>query len=125
MPKFIVQEHDAPDHLHWDFRLERDGITKSWIVTKGVPLEEKIKRLGIMTPDQKLAPKIEETPPDSEWGEGEVKTWDSGTYEIQDELEQGKQKKKVLKIVMAGKKVKGLYTLVEFIPPRRYIILKG
>ncbi len=124
MPKFIVQEH-ASRNPHWDFRIEKGEVVKTWVVTKGIPLEEKIKRLGIMTEDEKIPTNIEETPPDSEFGSGEVKTWDTGTYEIQDELEQGKQKKKVLKIVMKGKKVKGLYTLVEFIPPRRYIILKG
>jgi len=124
MPKFVVQEHHAT-RLHWDFRLEKDGVLKSWAVPKGPPLEEGIKRLAMAVPDHPLDyGNFEGTIPEGDYGAG-VKIWDQGTYEVQEEIEQGKQKKKVLKFILKGKKLKGLYTLVEFIPPRRYLLLKG
>lgn len=125
MPKFVVQEHHAT-RLHWDFRLERDGVLKSWAIPKGPPLEEGVKRLAMMVPDHPLDyENFEGTIPEGDYGAGEVKIWDKGTYEIQEELEQGKAKKKVLKVVLHGKKLKGLYTLVEFIPPKNWLLLKG
>jgi bifunctional non-homologous end joining protein LigD len=112
-----VQEHRAT-RLHWDFRLEAAGVMPSWAVTKGptlVPLE---KRLAMKTEDHPLDYQtFEGVIPQGNYGAGEVIVWDNGTYELAEgddpvaEIAKGK-----LKIVLAGKKLRGLFTLVKIKP---------
>jgi len=106
--RFVVQEHHAT-HLHWDFRLEMDGVLKSWAVPKQPPLKSGLKRLAIQVEDHALDyinfhGKI----PEGQYGAGEVKIWDKGTYNLKERT------KDKIEFELKGKKMKGLYALVRF-----------
>jgi len=108
MPIFVVHRHEA-SHLHWDLRLEMDGVLKSWAVPKEPPLETNVKRLAIQVEDHDLEyGKFEGKIPEGEYGAGTVKIWDKGTYKLVEKTGD--------KIVakMNGKKLKGEYVLLRF-----------
>ena len=108
MPRFVIQEHHAT-HLHWDFRLELDGVLKSWAVPKKPPKEEGIKRLAVQVDDHDLSYiSFEGTIPEGEYGAGTVKIWDKGTFVLKERTENK------LKFELKGKKMKGAYKLVRF-----------
>jgi bifunctional non-homologous end joining protein LigD len=105
---FVVQEHRAR-RLHYDLRLERDGVLKSWAVPKAPPLEFGEKRLAVQTEDHPAEyARFEGTIPDGEYGAGTVKTWDKGSYEpiiwSEDKIE----------VIFQGERLKGRYILVRF-----------
>ena len=107
MSIFVVHEHHA-SHLHWDLRLELDGVLKSWAVPKEPPTKSDIKRLAIQVEDHPLNyAKFEGEIPEGSYGAGKVKIWDSGTYELL------KHNDKELKINFHGKKLKGNYVLLK------------
>src|SRR2546428_6624201 len=107
-PRFLVQEHHAR-RLHWDFRLELDGVLKSWAVPKGPPTEPGIKRLAVQVPDHPLSYfDFEGTIPEGEYGAGTVKVWDKGTYIL--ELREPRK----YHVPLKGKKLKGNYRLINF-----------
>ncbi len=107
-PIYVVQEHHA-SHLHYDLRLEFNGVLKSWAVPKGVPLTlDDGKRLAVETEDHPLEyATFSGTIPEGNYGAGSVKIWDSGTFEVIEKTEN--------KIIfnIKGKKVKGAYVLLR------------
>jgi bifunctional non-homologous end joining protein LigD len=104
-PRFVVQEHHAR-RLHWDFRLERDGVLVSWAVPKGVPMDPKTNHLAVHVEDHPLdyidfAGDI----PAGNYGAGKVLIWDSGTYETE------KWSDREVMVILHGKRVQGRYVL--------------
>src|SRR4051812_2470565 len=100
---FVVQEHHATA-LHWDVRLERDGVLVSWAVPKGLPLDPKTNHLAKQTEDHPMAyATFAGDIPKGEYGGGKVTVWDSGTYELE------KWTEKEVKVVLHGKQVDGRY----------------
>ncbi|WP_026059577.1 ATP-dependent DNA ligase [Microbacterium yannicii] len=82
-PRFVIQEHHATA-LHWDFRLERDGVLVSWAVPRGVPHSYKRNNLAIMTEDHPMEyATFEGTIPAGEYGGGSVTIWDDGRYDLE------------------------------------------
>ncbi|MGE3719582.1 MAG: non-homologous end-joining DNA ligase [Bauldia sp.] len=109
--RYLVQKHDAT-RLHFDFRLEKDGVLKSWAVTRGPSLDPKDKRLAVRTEDHPLDyGDFEGTIPKGEYGGGTVMLWDEGTWEPlpgEDLLDEGK-----LKFRLDGERLKGNWMLVR------------
>lgn len=104
---FVIHEHHA-SHLHWDLRLEMDGVLKSWAVPKQPPLKKGLKRLAIQVEDHPYSYKdFEGTIPEGNYGAGTVKIWDNGTYNLI------KKNKKEIEVEFYGKKVKGKYILIK------------
>lgn len=106
MPRFVVHEHHA-SHLHWDFRLEHDGVLKSWAVPKGPSMNPADKRLAIQVGDHSLEyGEFERTIPSGEYGAGEVYIWDRGEYEPESDITSGLVKGRVI-FRLAGNKLSG------------------
>jgi DNA ligase D-like protein (predicted 3'-phosphoesterase) len=104
---YLIHEHHA-SHLHWDLRLESDGVLKSWAVPKLPPKSKDVKRLAIQVEDHPLSyAKFKGIIPEGNYGAGEVKIWDNGTYTP---IEQTPKK---LIIEIHGKKLKGKYCLIK------------
>lgn len=107
-PIFVVQKHDA-SRLHFDFRLEINGVLKSWAVPKGVSEKFDEKRLAVMTEDHPLEyADFEGTIPQGNYGAGQVEIWDKGTYEMTEVTE------KAFVFILHGKKLQGKYVLFNF-----------
>ncbi len=102
---FVIQEHHARA-LHWDFRLEHDGVLVSWAVPKGLPVDKKTNHLAVHTEDHPMEyASFAGTIPEGEYGGGKVSVWDHGTY---DEL---KWSDREVMVVLHGQRVQGTYVL--------------
>jgi bifunctional non-homologous end joining protein LigD len=118
---FVIQKHEA-SHLHYDFRLELDGVMKSWAVPKGPSLDPSVRRLAMEVEDHPISYNtFEGTIPAGEYGGGTVMLWDRGTYDAEDgggaeSLRRGYEKGD-LKIVLDGKRLKGGWVLVRMQRP--------
>lgn len=121
--RFVVQKHDA-SHLHYDFRLEMDGVLKSWAVPKGPSLDPNIKRLAMMVEDHPYDYRtFEGIIPKGQYGGGTVIVWDEGTYEAAEPVSKDRKKQEKdllhqlqagkLKFRMNGEKLKGEFALVK------------
>ncbi|HEV7207421.1 MAG TPA: non-homologous end-joining DNA ligase [Mycobacteriales bacterium] len=100
---FVVQEHHATA-LHWDVRLERDGVLVSWAVPKGLPLDPATNHLAKQTEDHPLAyATFAGDIPKGEYGGGQVTIWDSGTYALE------KWQEREVKVVLRGSRIQGRY----------------
>jgi bifunctional non-homologous end joining protein LigD len=112
MPRFVVHEHHAT-HLHWDFRLEFEGVLKSWAVPKGPSMDHSVKRLAIQVEDHDLDyGGFEGTIPEGEYGAGEVRIWDEGNYEPLDDFAEGLAAG-AIRFSLHGTKLTGEYSLVR------------
>ena len=119
-PVFVIQKHQAST-LHYDFRLEVDGVLKSWAVPKGPSTDPRVKRLAIPTEDHPMEyTNFEGSIPEGEYGAGTAIIWDRGTYlnlragkeegaaSMETSLEQG-----MVEIWLEGEKIRGGYALVR------------
>jgi DNA ligase D-like protein (predicted 3'-phosphoesterase) len=105
---YVIQRHQARN-LHWDLRLERDGVLVSWAVPKEPPTEKGIRRLAIQTEDHPIEyGSFQGVIPDGEYGAGNVELWDTGKYEAE------KWEEDEIIIVINGKRLQGRYCLIRF-----------
>ncbi len=119
-PRFVIQKHDA-SNLHYDFRLEIDGVLKSWAIPKGPSTDPSDKRMAVNTEDHPLEyADFEGTIPEDEYGGGTVIVWDGGTYKnlradkegdsmsMEASFDDGK-----VEVWLEGKKLRGGYVLIK------------
>src|SRR5436190_1284837 len=110
---FVIQKHDAT-RLHYDFRLEMEGVLKSWAVPKGLPMRRGDRRLAVQVEDHPLEyGGFEGTIPEGNYGAGTVMLWDRGTYSVFGDDPLGSLKSGKIHFVLAGTKLKGEWTLVR------------
>lgn len=120
--QFVIQKH-AASHLHYDFRLELDGVLKSWAIPKGPSMDPAVKRLAIEVEDHPLEyGKFEGTIPEGHYGAGTVEIWDKGTYAPVVEAKTRREQERILreglkkgdlKFYLKGKKLKGEFALIR------------
>src|SRR5437868_5591414 len=118
---FVVQKHQA-SRLHYDFRLELDGVLKSWVLPKGPSLNPKAKRLALMVEDHPLEYRtFEEMIAEGSYGAGEVIVWDQGSYrplvgetkEAMQEQIRAQLKRGELRFLLFGEKLRGEFALIR------------
>lgn len=104
---FVIQEHHS-SHLHWDLRLEIDGVLKSWAVPKEPPIDKGTKRLAIQVEDHPVEyGSFEGVIPKGEYGAGTVSIWDKGIFVL------GERSENKLTFELKGKKMTGGYVLIK------------
>ncbi|WP_029937032.1 DNA ligase D [Sphingomonas sp. UNC305MFCol5.2] len=114
--RFMVQKHDAT-RLHWDFRLEVDGVLKSWAVTRGPSLDPNEKRLAVRTEDHPLSyADFEGTIPKGQYGGGTVMLWDDGVWEPIEGKSAKDLEKGHLHFRLEGERMKGEWLLIRLKP---------
>ena len=105
--RFVVQKHQST-HLHYDFRLEINGVLRSWAIPKGPPLEPAVRRLAVQVEDHPID-YIDFTGiiPKGEYGAGSVEIWDKGKFNLE------KESANILEFSLRGKKLSGSYALIH------------
>lgn len=105
--RFVVHKHQAR-HLHYDLRLEMDGVLKSWAVPKGVPVEPGVKRLAVQVEDHPVAyMDFAGEIPEGEYGAGTVEIWDRGEFVLEGKMPD------LLEFTLKGEKLSGGYALIH------------
>ena len=108
MPIFVIQKHHAKN-LHYDFRLEKDGVLKSWAVPKGISNKKEVKRLAVETDDHEMSyADFEGIIAEGKYSAGKVEVWDKGSYE-----EEVWDEDRIV-FELNGTKLKGRFTFVRF-----------
>lgn len=109
-PIYVIQKHDA-SHLHYDLRLEFDGVLKSWAIPKEPPLRTGIKRLAVQTEDHPIGyATFEGSIPEGEYGAGNVEIWDSGSFKPL------KRTDTKIEVNIKGTKLKDGYVIIKLKP---------
>jgi len=115
---YVVQKH-AATHLHYDLRLEMDGVLRSWAVPKEPPTRPGVKRLAVQVNDHSLDyADFEGIIPEGRYGAGKVEIWDKGEYFLKE-----RSKDKIV-FELKGKKLKGTYCLIKFKGERNWLFFK-
>ncbi|MEM2281799.1 MAG: DNA polymerase ligase N-terminal domain-containing protein [Candidatus Bathyarchaeia archaeon] len=115
---FVVQRHQAR-RLHYDFRLEMDGVLKSWAIPKEPPLEAGVRRLAVEVDDHPLDyASFEGAIPEGMYGAGIVEIWDKGTYQLKN---RGVNK---IEFTLNGGKMRGDYVLIRFKGNKNWLLIK-
>jgi bifunctional non-homologous end joining protein LigD len=110
---YVIQKHRATQ-LHYDFRLEYEGVLLSWAVPKGPSLDPKVKRLAMQVEDHPLDyAQFEGVIPEGEYGGGTVMVWDSGTWSPEGMAPKDALQKGDFKFILRGKKLRGSWVLVR------------
>lgn len=120
MSKFVVQKHHAT-HLHYDFRLEMDGVLKSWAVPKEPSMDPTVKRLAVAVDNHDLSwADFEGTIPEGQYGAGKVEIWDKGTYElVGGSFDAGK-----FEFDLKAKKLCGRFSLIRMKDGKNWLLFK-
>ncbi len=109
-PIYVIQKHDA-SHLHYDFRLEFDGVLKSWAIPKEPPLNTGVKRLAVQTEDHPIEyATFSGIIPEGEYGAGSVEIWDRGSFKLI------KKTDTKIEVNISGDKLRGGYVLIKLKP---------
>jgi DNA ligase D-like protein (predicted 3'-phosphoesterase) len=115
---YVIHKHHAR-RLHWDLRLERRGVLKSWAIPKEPPAKPGVKRLAVQVDNHPLGyAKFRGVIPKGQYGAGKVEIWDSGSYEPIEWT--GKS----IVINIRGNKLRGEFCLVKFRPPKNWLFFK-
>jgi len=115
---YVIQKH-AATHLHYDLRLELDGVLKSWAVPKEPPIAPGVRRLAVQVEDHPVEyANFEGKIPEGEYGAGTVEIWDRGTYRL---IERKEDK---LVVEINGNKLKGVYVLMRFKGQKNWLFFK-
>src|SRR5436189_3338763 len=111
--RFVIQKH-AARRLHYDFRLEMEGVLKSWALPKGLPWSKGERHLAVEVEDHPIDYEdFEGVIPEGQYGGGTVMVWDRGTYYVYGEQPSQSLREGKLHLVLDGKKAKGEWTLVR------------
>jgi len=115
---YVIHKH-AATHLHYDLRLEMDGVLKSWAIPKEPPVEFGARRLAVQVEDHLLSyAGFEGTIPEGEYGAGKVEIWDRGTFKLVD------RKEDKLIVDINGERLRGPYVLVRFKDKKNWLFFK-
>lgn len=122
---YVIQKH-AARNLHYDFRLEMNGVLLSWAVPKGPSKDPKIKRLAVHVEDHPIEyGSFEGIIPPGQYGAGTVEIWDTGTWECPDESPNQAYKSGNLTVLLHGKRLHGLWKLVQIkTDPKNWLLFK-
>lgn len=117
LSRFVVQRHQAT-HLHYDFRLELDGVLKSWAVPKGPPEESGVRRLAVQVEDHPIDYIDFAGTIPAGYGAGTVEIWDRGTFQLRERAEDK------LVFTLKGQRLQGQYALIQTGDSRNWLLMK-